>query len=96
MKTPVVELLITFPAGMALGFSYFAGLWFTVLRLPITRYPVLLSLGSFALRLTLSLGGLYLVMANQGDRLVLGLLGFFVARLTLMRFITSSPTTHQR
>ena len=96
MKTPFVELLITFPAGMALGFSYFAGLWFTVLQLPVARYPVLLSLSSFAVRLTVSLGGLYLLMANQGERLVLGLLGFLLARITLMHHVMSTRTTTPR
>jgi F1F0 ATPase subunit 2 len=43
--------------GLILGLLYFGGLWLTVRRLPTTRHPISLAIGSLVLRLGLCLGG---------------------------------------
>ena len=65
MIIKIVELGAALLAGGGLGGFYFAGLWWTVRKLPTAQSPALLSLGSFLLRTTVVLAGFYLVM---GDR----------------------------
>jgi F1F0 ATPase subunit 2 len=81
----VCWLALAFMAGAVLGGLYFGGLWITVRRLPEARRPALLSLGSLLARLSLVLGGFYLVGAGDWRRFVLALLGFVGARTILVR-----------
>jgi len=76
---------LAFLAGLALGVFYFGGLWITVQRLPTARRPALLSLASMAVRMAVTLGGFYLVMAGQWQRLLVCVAGFFIARIFLVR-----------
>ncbi|MFO1371890.1 MAG: ATP synthase subunit I [Candidatus Competibacteraceae bacterium] len=50
--------------GAALGLLYYAGLWFTLRRLPEQAYPALWVFGSFTLRLAAGMHGFY----HPGDR----------------------------
>lgn len=80
MGLETVGLISVFAVGLALGAGYAAMLWITVRRLPRMRYPAIELLGSAALRVALPLAGLYLVMDGRWERLLIGLLGFAVAR----------------
>ena len=85
MGFEIVGLTSVFAAGLALGAGYAAMLWVTVRRLPRMRYPAIGLLGSAALRVALPLAGLYLVMDGRWERLLIGLLGFAVARFVATR-----------
>lgn len=78
MNSDVLLFLLSIIAGMALGLSYFGGLGLTIRRLPTTGHPMLLAIGSFLLRLGVSLIGFYLVMGAHWERLLVCLLGFLV------------------
>ncbi len=91
MIESIVYLLIAFPAGIALGLFYFAGLWMTVQRLPSARRPALLTFGSLFLRLSICVLGFYLVMGGRWDRLISALLGFLLMRRVLVRRWGEAP-----
>lgn len=76
-----VTLLLTALAGALIGAFYFGGLWLTVQRLPTTGRPVLLTVGSFAVRLGLAVLGFYLVSGGNVGRLLAAVAGFLVVRL---------------
>lgn len=82
---PTAALALAFTAGLAVGWFFFAGLWWTVRRLATARNPALLTLGSLALRMGVSLGVLYLVMAGDWRRLAAAVAGVVVVRLILVR-----------
>ncbi len=75
-------------AGLLLGGIFFGGLWWTVrwtVREGVTaRRPALLFIGSFVLRASIVLAGIYLVARASGPQkwqpLLLCLLGMVVAR----------------
>ena len=81
----VVILFLAFTAGLVLGAFYFVTLWRTVKRLPETRHPVRLMLGSFALRMAVVLAGFYFVMSGHWERLAMALMGFIFMKVILTR-----------
>lgn len=73
-------LSMALAAGVVLGAGYFAGLWLTVCRLSNTPSPCRFYSVSLLLRLTLVLGGFYLLAAGgYGDLLAAGV-GFMLSR----------------
>ena len=78
-------LAIALVVGLVLGVAYFGGLWLTVKRLPTSRRPALLFLGSFLARTALVVAGIYLVMDGRWERVALCLAGLLVARAVLTR-----------
>lgn len=81
--TDIWQLLLALAAGGAVGLFYFGGLWLTVRRLPVAPRPQLLLIGSFFLRLVLSLAALYLLVPWGWPALVAALGGLLVARQAL-------------
>ncbi len=81
----MIELISGLAAGIALGLFYFGGLWLTLKRLPFTRQPVLLTMGSFFGRTGVCLWGFYLVIrAWYLEGLLLSLAGFISMKLVLV------------
>jgi F1F0 ATPase subunit 2 len=80
-----VHLLLIFVAGMALGAIYFAGLWYTVRRLPDAKRPLNCLLCSFLVRVSLAITGFGLVMDGRCDQLIAVLGGFILTREILVR-----------
>lgn len=85
MEVYLLKLLIAFAAGFVLGFYYFGGLWWTIRKLPNARQPALLTIGSFVARTGITLLGLFLASGGRWERILVGLLGFLVARGLLVR-----------
>jgi F1F0 ATPase subunit 2 len=85
MNFYAINLLLAAFAGLALGLLYFGGLWLTVRRITWTAKPALLMLGSFVVRLLVTLCGFYLVMDDSWERLLACLAGFLVVRVVLTR-----------
>lgn len=77
--------VLAFLAGTAVGCFYFAGLWFTVRRLPSARSPGLLAFGSFAARTVVAVFCFYLI-ATRGHwaGVIASVLGFALARWILV------------
>jgi F1F0 ATPase subunit 2 len=85
MNSFVLQLCMAALAGLALGLFYFGGLWLTVRRIVGCTRPALLMLGSFIVRLLVTLCGFYLVMDGRWERLLACLSGFIVTRFILTR-----------
>jgi F1F0 ATPase subunit 2 len=80
-----VRLLLIFVMGMSLGAIYFAGLWYTIQRLPDAKKPLNCLLCSFLLRVSFALTGFFLVMNGLWDQMVAVLGGFILTREILVR-----------
>jgi len=72
--------MLALVAGAGLGAIYFGGLWWTVCRAGSFRRPALSLLVSALVRMSVALGGFYLVAGDSWQRLLLCLLGFIVGR----------------
>lgn len=83
---------LVFAAGILLGAFYFGGLWWTVRRGVVSKYPMLWFAGSMLLRMIIVLVGFYTVGRGHWERLVICLVGFITARVFLTRLtLTRSP-----
>lgn len=82
------EALLLFAAlvaGAGLSVPMFGGLWWTLRRLPSSRHPTLLAVGSFWLRLAVTVLGFYLITAGDWRRGAVALVGFLIGRTILVR-----------
>ena len=70
-------------AGFVLGLFFYGGLWWTVRRAAVFRWPAATLLGSALLRMAVALGGFYWVAGSDWRRMLLCLVGFLIARLAV-------------
>ena len=91
MTGHVLPFSLALALGVGLGLCYFGGLWWTVQQLATARHPALWLIGSFGVRTGVCLVGFYLVLAGGAARLMVCLLGFFVARTILVRRRLRTP-----
>jgi F1F0 ATPase subunit 2 len=82
--TPIVAGAVLLGGG-ALGAVFFGGLWWTVQRGAVSAVPGRWFLGSLVLRTAVVLAGFYVLGAGQPLRLGLCLLGFWLARVIVLR-----------
>ena len=80
-------------AGLLLGTIFFGGLWWTVRKGISSKSPALWFFGSLLLRMSIVLGGFYLIGRGDWHRIVVCLLGFIIARLIVMR-LTRTPAKY--
>lgn len=80
-----LSLALAVAAGTLLGIFFFAGLWWTVRKGAASRRPAPLFLSSLLLRTCIVVVGFYFVLGDDWRRLLAGLLGFILARLTVLR-----------
>ncbi|MCK4842220.1 MAG: ATP synthase subunit I [Methylococcales bacterium] len=73
--------------GVALGFFYFGGLWFTVRRLTTAKYVALWMLASFVIRNLLVVIGFYPVVLQGWQSALFCLAGFIMIRFVLIHRI---------
>jgi F1F0 ATPase subunit 2 len=92
--TDWMSLAITFIAGLLFGAVFFGGLWWTVRRGMQSKRPALVFVVSLILRLGFVLSGFYWVSDGQWQRLLLCLIGFFVARVSIT-LLAGSPVVEQ-
>lgn len=86
--------LSAFMAGLVLGAIFFGGLWWTVRKSVASKRPWLWLSGSLALRMGIALAGFYWVGRGQGERLLVCLLGFIMARL-IVTWLTRTPADNR-
>lgn len=91
----IVNLMLAFFAGVAIGAAFFGGLWWTVLQGVRTTRPALLFFASFLLRMTFVLIAFYLVGTAHSDRLVSCLLGFVLGRFLVARLTRPAMTKNK-
>jgi len=85
MVAELMEKISAIPFGFALGSLYFWGLWQTTQRLTTTHAPLRLFLASYFGRLILAGLGFYGLAQSSWVNVLLGLLGFLIARSLLIR-----------
>jgi len=78
-------LFVPFTLGSLIGLLYFSGLWQTVQRLPDARTPLRILLFSYIGRMTMTLGGFYVIMDGAWERLAAAMTGFLILRAFLVR-----------
>ena len=80
-----VDLLSALVAGALLGILFYSGLWWTVRQLGSSKHVVLLFMFSMLLRTSIVISGFYLIMGDNWQRLLVGLLGFIIIRILATR-----------
>ena len=78
-----LTLVLAWMGGGLLGAFFFGGLWWTVRKGLSSSRPALWFLLSMLLRMSITLGGIYLIAGGDWKRLLLCLLGFLTARLAV-------------
>lgn len=87
--TLLIDVLVAGVVGAALGAFFFGGLHWTIERLARVRCPGLLLVGSFALRMTVLLSGVWLIGAGSWVRLLACMLGIVAGRMLTVRRATA-------
>jgi F1F0 ATPase subunit 2 len=82
----IVYMILAFIGGLLLGTIFFGGLWFTVRKLVISKIPALWFLGSFILRVSITLIGFYYISTGSWQRLLICVAGFIIARFAVIHF----------
>jgi F1F0 ATPase subunit 2 len=92
----ILILVLAWGVGGILGAIFFGGLWWTVHRGLSSEQPALWFSGSLLMRMGITLTGFYIVSDGHWERLLLCLLGFFMARLAVTRWTqpSSRSQTH--
>ena len=85
-------LILAWAVGVWLGAIFFGGLWWTVRKGVSSKNPAMWFFGSLLLRMSVTLGGFYLVGGGHWERLLLCLLGLVVARLVVTRVTRPTET----
>lgn len=93
--TETLALILAAAAGLALGAIFFGGLWWTVRNGISSPRPALWFLVSSLLRMIIALAGFYFVSAGRWQRLLLCLLGFFIARLLVTWMTRAEKEAHR-
>jgi F1F0 ATPase subunit 2 len=79
----LLALALSWVAGLFLGAFFFGGLWWTVRKGVASKQPAVWFFVSLLLRMCVALFGFYFVSGGRRERLLLCLLGFFMARLVV-------------
>jgi len=90
MITNYYSIIMAFAAGFLTGILYFAGLWWTVRRLPGRTRPGLWLVCSGLVRGGAVLTVFYFIMGGGGANLLAALGGFLAARITSVRRVGPS------
>jgi F1F0 ATPase subunit 2 len=76
--------------GALLGTIFFAGLWWTIRKGISSKQPAALFFFSLLLRMSIALIGFYLVARGDWRRVLVCLVGFFLARI-LVTWLSRTP-----
>lgn len=85
----MIYLMMVFLAGFVLGILFFGGLWLTVKKVVISQRPALWLIGSFLIRVSITLIGFYYLSQGSWKNLLVAVSGFIIAR-TLIIYGTKS------
>lgn len=90
----LIDFVLALLAGALLGVFFFAGLWWTVCQLEASQHIALLFLGSLLIRTGIVIVGFYLILGDDWQQLLVGLLGFFIIRLITMQYFNRRMQYH--
>ena len=90
----LLMLALVFLFGMLLGTFFFGGLWFTVKKGLESQHPALWFIGSFLVRVGVTVVGFYAVSQHHWERAVICLVGFLVARV-IVTWLTKNVSANR-
>ncbi len=76
-----LTLALAWVGGASLGAIFFGSLWWTIHKGVTSKRPALWFVGSLVVRTSAAVAGFYFVSGGRWERLLLCLLGFFMASL---------------
>jgi len=76
----IVYMVFVFTAGLVLGILFFGGLWLTVKKAVFSQRPAIWFIGSFFLRMSITLVGFYYLSQGSWKNLIISVSGFIIAR----------------
>jgi len=85
----ILFMILALIAGLALGTLFFGGLWVTVKKAVTVKIPAIWFFISLLVRLSITLIGFYYLSRGSWQRLLVGVLGFIVARIIVLRLTKS-------
>ncbi len=85
----IIYMALVFTAGLVLGILFFGGLWLTVRKVVTSKRPSLWLIGSFLIRVSITLIGFYYLSQGSWKNLLISVLGFIIAR-SLIIYLTKS------
>lgn len=91
----VMTIALAGVAGLGLGTFFFYGLWFTVRKTLTATTPALWMLGSFVVRMGITVTGFYYVGSGNWQRFLASLLGFVVARYIIIYLARRAESRQQ-
>jgi F1F0 ATPase subunit 2 len=91
----ILPYTLAFFTGAFLAVVFFVGLWWTVQKGVTSQRPALWFFGSWLLRTGMVLGGFYLVAQGHWPRFLMCLLGFFSARVFVVKRLGRAPAAAQ-
>lgn len=90
----IVYSILTLFTGIITGAMFYGGLWYTVQKIVTSTMPALWVIGSFLIRVGITLLVFYYISFNHWQRLPVCLVGFIIARFLVNR-ITKSDKKNQ-
>jgi len=92
MAFSILTAVLSVAVGVALGWWFFTGLWWTVRRLPASRHPAALALGSLLLRMAVLIAVTYVLARVHWSLPGFGLIGLIIARQWIIaRYTAPEP-----
>ncbi|MDH5426818.1 MAG: ATP synthase subunit I [Nitrospirota bacterium] len=88
----IFRLLPALVEGFLLGAMFFGGLWWTAQKGISSTQPALWFFGSLLLRTSITLAGFYVISGGHWETLLICLLGFTIARMTVTRLTRLAET----
>jgi len=85
----IVYMILALIAGLALGLLFFGGLWVTVKKAVASKIPAIWFFISLLVRLSITLIGFYYISLGSWQRLIVGVVGFIMARFIVLRLTKS-------
>ncbi|MDR4508077.1 MAG: ATP synthase subunit I [Candidatus Brocadiaceae bacterium] len=91
----VFFIFVALAVGMVLGIINHAGIWCTIHHLSTVKYPAIVLMISYIVRMGMILTTFYLVMDNKWERLIACVVGFFIVRNVLIRRFRPVSGSHR-
>ncbi|HEY9185267.1 MAG TPA: ATP synthase subunit I [Salegentibacter sp.] len=86
----IIYMVFVLTAGVVLGILFFGGLWFTVKKVVTSKRPALWLIGSFIIRVSITLVGFYYLSQGSWKNLLISVLGFIIARSIIIHHTKSN------
>nr|WP_297349849.1 ATP synthase subunit I [uncultured Glaciecola sp.] len=93
--TILISVLIAFAQGILLGCAFFYVLWLSTQKITGAKPEVLWFIGAWITRMTLAIGGFYLIGMGNWLLLLASLCGFIVGRYLISRFIGANVKSRE-